>query len=56
MPVVKNMWSTGWVSDWFYCWVPLHKSKGRDKGIHVLHSQMSILDYLIVARAQLCRK
>jgi hypothetical protein len=34
------------VNDLFYCRVPLHKSEASSKGIHLLHSQMSSLNYL----------
>jgi hypothetical protein len=46
VPAMKNKWSDGWTSDWFYCRVPLHKSEADGKGIHLLHSQMSSLNYL----------
>jgi hypothetical protein len=48
MPIVKNKWS-GWANDLFYCRVPLHKSEARGKGIHLLCSEMSVLNYLMEA-------
>jgi hypothetical protein len=46
MPVVKNNSSAGWARSWFYCKVPIHQSEAGGKGIHLLHSRMSSLDYL----------
>jgi hypothetical protein len=46
MPAVKNWWSSGWMRVWFNYKVPVHKSEARRKGVHLLHSQMSSLDYL----------
>jgi hypothetical protein len=48
-PAMKNKWSGGWASGWFYCRIPLHKSEARGKGVYLLHSEMSALDYLMEA-------
>jgi hypothetical protein len=46
-PTMKNKWSNGWASDWFYCRVPLHKSGAGGKGIPLLHSEMSSSNHLM---------
>jgi hypothetical protein len=44
---VKNKWARGWTWAWFYCKVPLLRSPNLvpGKGIFVLHSDMSALDF-----------
>jgi hypothetical protein len=46
---MKNKWSGGWATSWFYCWIPLHKSEARGKGVNLLYSEMNDLDYLTEA-------
>jgi hypothetical protein len=48
-PTIKNKWSGGWASSWFYCQVLLRQSEARGKGIYLLHSEMSDLDYVTEA-------
>jgi hypothetical protein len=43
--VIKNKWSTGWMRAWFYCKVPIRRGPQGGKGVYVLHSIMSTLDY-----------
>jgi hypothetical protein len=46
-PAVKNKWSTGWMKAWFYCKVPIHQSALGGKSVHVLHSYMTDLEYVM---------
>jgi hypothetical protein len=46
-PAVKNKWSGGWVSIWFYSQVSLYKCESGSKEIHLLHSHMRNLNYLM---------
>jgi hypothetical protein len=44
---IKNKWSTGWMKSWFYCRIPRLCSSEGGKSVHILHSWMSALDYMI---------
>jgi hypothetical protein len=46
---IKNKWSVGWTRSWFYCHVPCLRSFDGEKSMHILHSRMSTLHYMVEA-------
>jgi hypothetical protein len=48
-PIMKNKWLSGWAKNWFYYRVPTQKTEVQGKGVYLLCSEMSVLDYLTEA-------
>jgi hypothetical protein len=47
---VRNKWTSGWDSNWFYCKVPTEQvADVREKGNYLLSSIMTQLNYLLDA-------
>jgi hypothetical protein len=46
-PAIRNKWLSGWTKSWFYCHVPCLRNSEGGKTVHVLHSRMSALDYMV---------
>jgi hypothetical protein len=49
---IKNKWSAGWTRSWFYCLVPCLCSSEGGKSVHILHLQMSVLDYTVESEVE----
>jgi hypothetical protein len=44
---IKNIWSLGWTKAWFYCCIPCLRSSEGEKSVYVLHTRMTVLDYMV---------